>query len=192
MSKPAVFLDRDGTINEEVHHLTEIGQLRLLEGVGRAIKLFNEAGWPVVVVTNQSVVARGMLSEASLAAIHQALQARLEACGARVDAIYYCPHHPTAGNGSYGVACDCRKPQPGLLRQAAGELDLDLARSYLVGDKLSDIAAGRAAGCATVLVRTGYGRQAESEAARQGIRPDHVVDTLLDAAQWIAKQETPA
>jgi len=183
----AVFLDRDGTINREVHHLNRVEQLELLTGAAEAIRRLNAAGFAVVVVTNQAAVARGLLSEAGLTEIHAALATLLAAAGARLDAIYYCPHHPTAGAGALGVDCSCRKPKAGALHRAARELGVDLGRSFLVGDQRSDLEAGRAAGCRTLLVRTGYGAETET-ALGTAERPDHVASDLLEAAAWILAQ----
>jgi len=181
----SIFLDRDGTINQEVHHLRRVDELVLLDGAAEAIRLFNRAGIKVVVVTNQAGSARGLFSEERLDEIHRSLRAMLAREGAYVDAIYYCPHHPTEGFGRYRLDCICRKPRPGSLHRAADEMGLDLSRSYLVGDKGSDIDAGRAAGCRTVLVRTGYGMATEAVLQASRRQPDHVAVDLLGAAQWI-------
>jgi len=189
MLNRAVFLDRDGTINEDVVHLDHEGDLELIEGAAAGIALLNEAGFKVVIVTNQSVVARGRITELQLQQIHLTLSEMLSASGARFDAIYYCPHHPAAGIGEYLVNCDCRKPKPGMLLQASRELDIDLQRSFIVGDKLSDLAAGRAAGCRDVLVRTGYGAQNETMLDGRAPYPECIADNLLDASRWILEQE---
>ena len=156
-NSPAVFLDRDGTIIEEVNYLARVDQVKLIPGAADAIARLNRAGAPVVVVTNQAGVARGYFPEERVAEIHAHLSALLAESGARVDAYYHCPHHETEGVGPYRVACDCRKPAPGMLLAAAREWRLDLTRSWVIGDKLCDLAAGAAAGCSTVLVRTGHG-----------------------------------
>ena len=165
----AVFLDRDGTIIEDADYLTNVDQMRLMPGAAEAIRRLNDAGLVTVVVTNQSAVARGMMSERALSAVHEHLRGLLAAHGARVDAIYYCPHHPEIGDAPYRIACDCRKPQPGLLRRAAADLTLSLSDSAVIGDSLRDLEAGDAAGCHTlVLVRTGHG--AAEEAALRAAR----------------------
>ena len=184
----AVFLDRDGTINREVHHLSRVEQVELLEGAAEAIRLLNGSGFKVVVVTNQGAVARGILPESRLGEIHAALTTLLARAGAAVDAIYYCPHHPTEGVGGLRRDCGCRKPRPGALQQAARDLGLDLERSFLIGDQASDVEAGRAAGCRTVLVRTGYGAETESKLNGDGVHPDHVAADLLEAVRWILRQ----
>ena len=132
MLNRAVFLDRDGTINEEVGHLDHESDLALIEGAAEGIALLKDAGFKIVIVTNQSVIARGRISEVKLRQIHLALTEVLSANGARFDAIYYCPHHPQEGDGDYTVSCDCRKPRPGMLLQASRELEIDLRRSYIV------------------------------------------------------------
>ncbi len=153
----AVFLDRDGTLIEEVNYLSRVEQVRLLPGAAEAVRRVNEAGVRVVVVTNQAGVARGYFPEDRVAEVHAHLSAVLGERGARIDTYYYCPHHAESGVGAYKVDCDCRKPKPGMLRTAARELGLDLSRSWMIGDKVCDLKAGAAAGCRTVLVKTGYG-----------------------------------
>lgn len=159
-TKRAVFLDRDGTVNVEKDYLYRIEEFSFETGVPQAIRRLKEAGWLVVVVTNQSGVARGYYAEEDVQRLHRHIENELAAYGASVDGWYYCPHHP-AGEPPYDVACDCRKPLPGMLVGAARELDIDLAASWMVGDKLADVEAGLAAGCKVALLRTGYGRHDE-------------------------------
>lgn len=181
MGRPAVFLDRDGTIIREADYLRSPSQVRLLPRAGAAIRRLNEAGFVVVVTTNQSGVARGMLTEQDLEEIHLVLRERLARRGARLDGIYYCPHHPEVGRKPYKLRCRCRKPAPGMLQRAARELDLDLSASHAVGDSARDVEAGRRAGCRTVLVRTGYGKSADTLA----LKPDFVAKDLAQAVDWI-------
>ena len=181
----SVFLDRDGTINEEVNYLSRPEQLRLLQGAAAAIRQINEAGLKAVITTNQAGVARGYFSEEKLQQIHLELQKMLGAQEARLDAIYHCPHHPTHGQGPYKINCTCRKPKPGMLRRAARELKIDLSRSFVVGDKISDLEPGLIVGCRTILVRTGYGREAEQMLNNCSFQPDCIADTLLEATRWI-------
>lgn len=154
--KPAAFLDRDGTVIELVHHLNDPADVALIQGAGQAIADLRAAGWPVVIITNQSVIGRGKLTEDGLARIHQVMRAQLAEHGADVDGIYFCPLAPTIKDPTV-IEDPMRKPGPGMLEQAAREMELDLAASWMVGDTVSDMLAGRNAGCRTALVRTGYG-----------------------------------
>ncbi len=181
--RPAVFLDRDGTINEEQGYLTAPQNLLLLPTAGEALRLLNQARVPVIVITNQSAIERGLMTLEDLQAVNASLQNALEEFGAHYDALYYCPHAPY-----HQPACECRKPQPGLLLQAAVDLDLDLRRSFVIGDKVSDLEAGRACGCRTVLVLTGYGEQALAEMQERGLRPDFTAANLVEAVRWILAQ----
>ncbi len=185
----AVFLDRDGTINEEVGYLRDLKNLRLLPGSAEAMKLLHEHSFKVVIITNQSGVGRGYLTEEKVEEIHEEMRAQLWGKGAQLDAIYYCPHHPTQGRGKYRENCWCRKPNPGMLEKAARELKLDLPRCYVVGDKLIDLQAGLRVGCRTVLVLTGYGKEYSDEKGETKINIDYVAKTLKDAAEWITSQK---
>jgi D,D-heptose 1,7-bisphosphate phosphatase len=194
--QPAVFLDRDGTINEEKGYLDRLEKLSLIPGTAEAIRLLNSRGMKVVVVTNQSGVARGLFDEAFLGTLHARLTAMLKQEGASLDRIYYCPHHPTEGRGPYRLRCDCRKPAPGLLLRACEELGLDSTRSYMVGDTLYDIEAGARAGIRGILVRTGYGNAAAETLAAPGtnggarvVRPVHIAADLLEAVKWIMERD---
>jgi len=173
----AVFMDRDGTIARYVEYCLWPQEFRLLPGVGHAIRLLNRVGLLVVVATNQSAVARGWLTLKTLEAIHQKMRRELRRVGARVDAIYICPHHPDDG-------CPCRKPKVGMFQQAAEELGLALADSYVVGDRLLDVRSGQAAGSKTILVRTGHPVEPGEE-----VVPHHEASTLLEAVEWILQQE---
>ena len=162
-NKRAVFLDRDGTINEEKEYLHRIDEFSFITGAPAAIKLLNDAGFLVVVVTNQSGIGRGFYGEDAAHRLHHFMDEQLARQGARIDAYYLCPHHPLHGIGDYRKECACRKPLPGMLTSAARDLSIALGSSFIVGDKLADVEAGLAAGCQPVLVRTGYGL---SESAR--------------------------
>ncbi|MFV1963888.1 MAG: D-glycero-beta-D-manno-heptose 1,7-bisphosphate 7-phosphatase [Pirellulaceae bacterium] len=188
MSHCGVFLDRDGTINQEVTYLAATDQLQLIDGAALGVRSLNLAGYKVVVITNQSAVARGYLSEETLQDIHRFLQDELRIHDATLDAIYYCPHHPTEGMPPYRGECQCRKPKPGMLHRAAEELDIDLSRSFVVGDKLIDLDLGSRVGCTTVLVRTGYGCEVEKDLDRQPVQPDFVANDLQEASAWIVEQ----
>lgn len=175
--KPAVFLDRDGVINVDVNYLSRPEDVRLIPGAARAIAKLNAAGFAVVVVSNQSGLARGYFGPEDLEAVRAELDRRLAQAGARVDAYYHCPHHPDQGViPELTRACDCRKPAPGMVLRAARELNLDLAASFMVGDKPSDAACGRAAGVVSILVGGASGGDAA---------PDHMAADLAQAVDWI-------
>ena len=184
--RPAVLLDRDGTINEQMGYVNHLSRFHLLPGAARAIRGLNEAGLAVVVVTNQSGLARGYFPESLLEAVHAEMYRLLAQEGARLDGLYVCPHHPEAREERFRLDCDCRKPRTGLLERAAAELGLDLGRSYMVGDRWSDLRCGAAVGATTVLVLTGYGRgDAAYVGPGQTVQPDHVAEDLEAAARWI-------
>lgn len=164
----AVFLDRDGTIIEDVDSLTRIEEMRILPGVPEALRRLREAGFLLIIVTNQSAIARGRLTESGLAVLHEELNRRLAAEGAALDAFYYCPHLPGAVEAAYDCACRCRKPAPGLLWQAAREWRVKLRRSYMVGDSDRDVEAGRRAACTTILIGSGSPVPADAAAADLG------------------------
>jgi D-glycero-D-manno-heptose 1,7-bisphosphate phosphatase len=182
--RPAVFLDRDGTIIEEVGFLIRPDTLQLFPWSADAIRRLNHAGFAVVVITNQSGVARGLLDPATVVATHELLSARLAEGGATIDRYYFCPHHVDAIDDRYRGPCDCRKPAPGLILQATRDLDLDLSRSWMVGDKWLDVACGVAAGCRGVLVRTGHGA-VQAGAPPAEARADAILDNLMEAVGWI-------
>ncbi|MCA1825608.1 MAG: D-glycero-alpha-D-manno-heptose-1,7-bisphosphate 7-phosphatase [Myxococcales bacterium] len=186
----AVFLDRDGVLIEEIGHLHRREDVRLIPGAASAVRALSDLGFFLVVVTNQSAVANGLCSEAELGAIHEEIARQLAAGGARVDEWAYCPHHPQAVIERYRKVCECRKPAPGMLLAAKKAHGLDLTRSFLVGDKISDIEAAHRAGAHAILVETGHG------AAEKGQRgsPDHVARDLPSAVEWIRSrvgQESP-
>ncbi len=183
---PAVFLDRDGTLIDEVGYLDRLERLVLFPYSIDAVRLLNRAGFRVVVVTNQAGVAHGMFEETFVAETHRYLDEKLAAAGARVDGYYYCPHHPNAGIEAYRIKCDCRKPGTGMIRSAARDLALDIPRSFVVGDRWLDIEMARASGAAGILVRTGYGKAEESR-PRDGVKPHAIVDNLIEAAGWILR-----
>lgn len=186
--RPAVFIDRDGTLTEEVGYVNHPARLRLLPRSAEAVRRLNRAGTAAVVVTNQAGIARGYFSDTVMHAVNAELSAQLERAGARLDGLYVCPHHPTEGVVPYRMLCDCRKPNPGLLLRAAEELRLDLSRSIVVGDKPSDLEVAPKVGARCVLVLTGYGL-GEWEYRRDlfAVAPDHVAGDLLDAVEWALK-----
>ena len=182
-NRPAVFLDRDGTMNEEMGYINHLSRFRLLPETVPAIRRLNKAGFPLVVVTNQSGAARGYFPPSLVEEVHKHLQDLLAQEGAHVDAIYTCLHTPDAG-------CSCRKPKPGLLFQAAKDLSLDLSRSYLVGDRYIDIQTAVNAGSQGILVLTGYGLgEYEHLGKANAAEPLHVAATLLEAAEFIITRE---
>ena len=184
--RAAVFLDRDGTLIEDIGYLRHVRDLALFPWTVDAVRALNQSGLPVVVITNQSGVGRGILTEAVVEELHRHLSAVLEAGGARIDAYYYCPHHPDATVAAYKKRCDCRKPGRGMIDRASADLGLDPARSFVVGDKWLDVGAARAAGARGLLVRTGYGAT-EEEAPPADLKADMVADNLIEAVGWILR-----
>ena len=180
-----VFLDRDGTLNEELNHIQTPDQLQLIPGAGKAVRKLNDRGLATCVISNQSGVARGYLSEESLLPIHAKLEEELALSGARVDRIYYCPHHPTEGKPPYNIDCDCRKPKIGMLERGARDLGIDLSRSFVIGDSLVDMQAGNAARSTAILVLTGYGQMTREQCLVEKIRVDHVAPTIVEATDFI-------
>jgi D-glycero-D-manno-heptose 1,7-bisphosphate phosphatase len=192
-----VFLDRDGTLNEEVNYVRKPADLRLIEGAGKAVRRLNDVGTVACVISNQSGVARGYLTEDDLIPIHQQLADDLAGFGARLDRIYYCPHHPTAGQTPYDVDCECRKPKPGMLYQGIREFGIDPDQIFVVGDSIVDIQAGNAVQATTILVQTGYGNKSLERCTNEDVHPDFVVPTIVQAVDTIVnivnrKQERDA
>ncbi len=184
--RPAVFLDRDGTINEQMGYINHLSRFVLLPGAAAGIRRLNALAVPVLVVTNQSGLARGYFPPELLIAVHEKMVAELARQGARVDGIYVCPHHPEAKREEYRLACDCRKPKIGLFTRAAAEHGIDLAASFVVGDRWSDLKAAAACGATSVLVLTGYGRgDLAYIGPSQTVQPTHVAEDLAGAAAWI-------
>jgi len=191
MTNRAVFLDRDGTINEEVGYVNHLRRFVLLPRVGEAIRLLNRRGLKTVVVTNQSGVARGYFPESLIHLVHQRMEELLGQEGAHLDGIYYCPHHPDAGSPPYRQKCRCRKPDTGLVDEATRSLDLDCSKSYMIGDRGPDLEFARRIGAKGILVLTGYGR-GEWEYCRDqwNAEPDYVAQDLYEAVQWILRQDS--
>ncbi len=180
--RSAVFLDRDGTICEEMGYLNHISRLTIFPFAAGAIARLNQAGHLVIVITNQSGVSRGIFPDALVGEVHRRLLADLGARGARIDAFYYCPHRKEDG-------CTCRKPLPGLLERAAREHDLDLAASFVVGDRYADVAMAHAVKASGILVKTGYGRgELEYHGAEWKRRPDAITEDLTGAVEWILQR----
>ncbi len=187
----AIFLDRDGVLIEDVHLLVNPRDIRVLEGVPQALRDLKDAGLKLIVVSNQTVVARGLIAEQEVYAINAKMEHFLEQTGGpHLDGFYFCPHHPNATLPAYRIACECRKPRPGLLLRAAREHKLGLGGSFAVGDRITDIIAGTRAGCRTVLVQTGKHRAPPIETAEplnKSVQPDHVCPNLTAAAEWILR-----
>jgi D-glycero-D-manno-heptose 1,7-bisphosphate phosphatase len=187
----AVFLDRDGTINEEVGYLDSIDKLKLFPNAAAAIRIINESGMKAVVMSNQSGIARGYFTEEFVGTVHTHIQKTLRERGAFIDAFYYCPHHPTDGLGAYLKSCSCRKPEAGMLIAASEDLDIDLGKSYTVGDMSKDIQVAGKVGAKGVLVKTGYGVNTIEKDFAPGsaevVRPDYIAEDILDAITWIMR-----
>ncbi|MBC8367020.1 HAD family hydrolase [bacterium] len=187
MSRRAVFLDRDGTIIRESHFLHRPEDVELLPGVANSLKRLHEAGYALVVLSNQSGVARGLFDLAAVAAVNQELERQLAEQGISLDGIYICPHHPEAESKEFGIVCNCRKPAPGLALQAAEELDLDLEGSWMMGDKPDDVLLSQTLPLRAILLRTGYGRAREGEVAH--LAGLHRADDMESATDWILETE---
>jgi D-glycero-D-manno-heptose 1,7-bisphosphate phosphatase len=183
----AIFLDRDGTMIEDVGYLDRLDRLTLFPYTIDAVRLLNRAGFKVVVVTSQAGIANGILTEEFLREAHEFLSQRFEAAGAQIHGYYYCPHLPHASVERYRTDCDCRKPKPGMIQAAARDLSIEVAQSFVVGDRWRDIEMGQAAGAKGILVETGYGK---TEATRRPAHIDQVpvVANLIEATSWILRQ----
>ena len=183
MSRTGVFLDRDDTIIKDMVYLNDPGKIEILPRVCDAIHTLNERNIPAIIITNQSGIARGILSEEKLSEIHLRLLKLLAEQGARIDAIYYCPHHPDGNPGEYRTACSCRKPEPGLLLQAARDFRLDLSSCYMIGDKSIDVETIHRVGGKGILLSTGGDHDIQH-------RPDHLAHDLHDAVTWVLEDMT--
>lgn len=188
----AVFLDRDGVLIEDVHLLTHAADIRVTHGVPKALCQLKETGFALIVVSNQTVVSRGLITESEMRALQATVEQTLIQLGAPpLDGFYYCPHHPNATLAAYRVDCQCRKPRPGLLLRAAEDHDIiDLSKSFMVGDRLTDVLAGAKAGCRTVLVQTGahlHPRIETPDVIDGSYAPDHICSDLFEAAEWILR-----
>lgn len=180
-----VFLDRDGTLNVEVDYLRTPDDLHLISGAAQSVRRLNDAGVITCVISNQSGVARGFLTEEDLEPIHAKLRSELFLSGATIDRIYYCPHHPTEGLPPYNVVCACRKPKPGMLLEASREFNIDLKRSYVVDDSVVDMKAGNAVGATTVLVLTGYGKKSADQCKTENVPVGFIADSINEAVEFI-------
>jgi D-glycero-D-manno-heptose 1,7-bisphosphate phosphatase len=190
--RPAVFLDRDGTMIHEAGYLSRFEELRWFPWTTEAVRLLNRAGFLVFVTTNQGGIGLGFYTETFVHEVHARMTSTLEANGAHVDGWFYCPHHPSATIETLRVECDCRKPRPGMIRQAASRFPIDLARSFVVGDKLADVGLAGHAGARGVLVRTGYGDDVVRAQGGQVPGAAHVAADVMAAAAWILEQGQPS
>jgi D-glycero-D-manno-heptose 1,7-bisphosphate phosphatase len=189
MKRPAVFIDRDGTISEEVGYVNHPSRFRLFPYSAEAIRILNESEWLAIVVTNQAGVARGYFSEDVMHQVNDQLTRDLQKQSAKLDALYYCIHHPSVGDPPYCLDCECRKPKPGLIQQAAAKFEIDLGASWMVGDRYSDIQLARNAGLRSAFVLSGYGRgEWEFQSNGWEQRPDLVCENLLEAVKSIVDQ----
>ena len=184
--RPAVFLDRDGTLIEEVGYLDRLDRLHVFPYTTEALRVLARAGFALVIVTNQAGVARGFFDEAFVQQVHEHLTRRFAGAGVALDGVYYCPHHPAATVERYRQTCECRKPKPGMLRRAERDLGIDLARSWVVGDRWHDVELAQHVGARGILVRTGYGGS-EAESASPGVVPATIADHLFEAASFILR-----
>jgi D-glycero-D-manno-heptose 1,7-bisphosphate phosphatase len=187
--KRAVFLDRYGTVNEEMGYINHLDRFKIFPWTAPAIRKLNEAGIVAVLTTNQGGVARGYFPESLVQEIHAKLQAELACRQARLDAIYYCPHHPEGKEQSYRIRCECRKPSPGMLMRAVGDLDIDLSASFMVSDRYQDLQMAFQAGARGVLLMSGYGKGEHLYQKHTWPRqPDFIADNLLEGVDWILDQ----
>jgi D-glycero-D-manno-heptose 1,7-bisphosphate phosphatase len=193
MKRRAAFIDRDGTLSEEVGYINHPSRFRLFPYAADAVKLLNDHEWLAVIITNQAGVARGYFDEAMIQTIHDNLKLELQSAGAQIDAIYYCAHHPSVGEPPYRQDCDCRKPKPGLIKLAATDLDIDVEQSWMIGDRYSDIQLARNAGVRAALVLSGYGRgEWENQRSTWQHQPDLIAENLWEAIVSITGVATQA
>jgi D-glycero-D-manno-heptose 1,7-bisphosphate phosphatase len=185
VNRVAVFLDRDGTLNEEVGYIHDARNLNLIPGAGEAVRSLNQAGVLAILVTNQSGPARGYYPESHIHTLHERLNDLLMDEGAVLDDLYYCPHLPDGTDPRYAIACQCRKPGTLLVDRAVEKHGIDLSRSYVVGDKATDVELGQAAGCRTVLLTSGFGERVLAGEYQWKVEPDFVAPTVLEATRWI-------
>src|SRR6185295_8725105 len=186
MKQRAVFMDRDGTISEEVGYINNPSRFRLFPYAVEAIRHLNQNGWLAIVVTNQAGVARGYFPEQMIETVHADMTKQIHDGGGRLDAVYYCAHHPSVGQPPYRLDCDCRKPKPGLIMRATEEFDIDLQQSWMVGDRYSDVELAHNAEVKSMLVLSGYGRgEWEHQRATWAQQPDAVAENLLEAVRVI-------
>lgn len=181
-------MDRDGTLSHEVGYINHLSRMRPYPFSADAVRLINQSDWLAIVATNQAGVARGYFTEELVKQVHRRMEDILESGGAKLDDIFYCPHHPTAGEPPYRLDCDCRKPRPGMLLKAAEKHNINLSLSVMIGDKISDVEMAKTNGMASVLVLTGYGRgELVYQSDSWQVKPDFIAENLLEAVKWILK-----
>ncbi|MBX9689887.1 MAG: HAD family hydrolase [Candidatus Obscuribacterales bacterium] len=186
--RPVVFLDRDGTLNEEIGYIHDVSMLNLISGAAESVAKLNQANIATVLVSNQTGAARGFYGEEHIGKLNDRLVSLLEARGAHLDAIYYCPHLETGKVPALSIKCDCRKPEPGLVKRAYADIPgLDRSRSYVVGDKASDIELAKNCGAKAILVKTGYGQAVTDGRYQWKVEPDYTANNIIDAVNWILK-----
>lgn len=190
MKKPAVFIDRDGTINEQLGYINHLSRFVILPGVSEAVRLLNKNNWWAIIVSNQGGVARGYYPMELVDEIHGFLKSSLKGQGAIIDGIFFCPHHPAGVVPEYSSGCGCRKPETGLIDKALEAFDIDMSNSYVVGDRHVDIELASRLNLKGVLVKTGYGLgELEYIIPEKRLKPHHVAEDLLDAVKWILNEE---
>ena len=189
--KRAVFLDRDGTLNVDVGYLHRLEDLELYPWTADALRLLKRAGYVLVVVTNQSGIAQGLIDPAFIPICHDEMRARLQRGGADLDALYYCTHHPRGSVPEFSIECRCRKPSPGMVEDAARDLGIDPTQSWVIGDKWLDVQLGQAVGARSILVRTGWGAEQE-EKRPHGQQVDAICDNLIHAVAIILNKDNPS
>ena len=183
----AVFIDRDGVLIHELGYISTLRRVKLFKRSVDAIRLLKTHGFRVIVVTNQSGVARGYFPESFVKQTHAHITGKLRASGVKIDAFYYCPHHREATVAKYRKDCDCRKPKQGMIKKAAERFNLDLEKSFTVGDKLTDVKLGHNGGMKGILVLTGFGKWQERRIKKEHIKPDHVAKDFYSAAKWVVR-----
>jgi D-glycero-D-manno-heptose 1,7-bisphosphate phosphatase len=193
IKRPALFMDRDGTVSEEVGYVNHLSRFRLFPYSAKAIKLLNDNGWLAIIVTNQAGVARGYFSEDVILSVHEQIERDLQTASAKLDAIYYCAHHPSVGAPPYRLDCDCRKPKTGLIDRASADFQIDLDRSWMVGDRYGDIELARNAKLHSAFVLSGYGRgEWEYQRGSWSMEPEVVAENLLEVVKIIIDRDAGA
>lgn len=193
MKRPAIFMDRDGTINEQRGYINHLSRFKILPGVPEAIRLLNENNYLVIVITNQSGIARGYFPIELLDDIHAYMNDSLKKDGAEIDAIFFCPHYPGSRFKEYAIDCDCRKPNTGMMRQALDMFDIDLTQSFMIGDHFTDLEFAENVNIKSIMVKTGYGLgEVEYILPKLEHKPVYIANDLLDAVKWVLTTPTPS